>query len=138
MKKLPIIISIVAVIISLFALNNSVHFNQNGYVKIDEINYNIENNEFSSVFENSQLVGIKVSVMSFNKKLTGTPLAFSLIVNGEQCTNVNSNAYNNPFYGYIEKGTVKDGYIYFAVPFNIETIYLVSNYEELAFSFNLK
>lgn len=136
MKKLSIIISIVAVIISLFALNNSVHFNQNGYIKIDEINYNIENNEFSSVFENSQLVGIKVSVMSFNKQLTGTPLAFSLIVNGEQCANIN--AYNNPFYGYIEKGTVKDGYIYFAVPFNIETIYLVSNYEELAFSFNLK
>ena len=136
MKKLPIIISIVAVIISLCVLNDSVHFNQNGYIKIDEINYNVETNEFSSVFENSQLVGIKVSVMSFNKRLTGTPLAFSLIVNGEQCANIN--AYNNPFYGYIEKGTVKDGYIYFAVPFNIETIYLVSNYEELAFSFNLK
>lgn len=138
MKKLPIIISIVAIIVSLFALNNSVHFNKNGYIKIDEINYNVEDSEFSSVFENRQLVAIKVSVMSFNKKLTGTPLAFSLIVNGEQCTNVNSNAYNNPFYGYIEKGTVKDGYIYFAVPFNVETIYLVSNYEELAFSFNLK
>lgn len=138
MKKLPIIISIVAVIISLFALNNSIHFNKNGYIKIDEVSYNVEDSEFSSVFENSQLVGIKVSVMSFNKQLTGTPLAFSLIVNGEQCININSNAYNNPFYGYIEKGTVKDGYIYFAVPFNIETIYLVSNYEELAFSFNLK
>lgn len=136
MKKLSIIISIVAIVISLCVLNNSIHFNQNGYIKIDEINYNVENNEFSSVFENSQLVRIKVSVMSFNKKLTGTPLAFSLIVNGEQCANIN--AYNNPFYGYIEKGTVKDGYIYFAVPFNIETIYLVSNYEELAFSFNLK
>lgn len=138
MKKLPIIISIVAVIISLFALNNSIHFNKNGYIKIDEVSYNIEDSEFSSVFENRQLVAIKLSVMSFNKQLTGTPLAFSLIVNGEQCTNINSNAYNNPFYGYIEKGTVKDGYIYFAVPFNIETIYLVSNYEELAFSFNLK
>ena len=51
---------------------------------------------------------------------------------------IKNDAYNNPFYGYIEKGTVKDGYIYFAVPFNVETIYLVSNYEELAFSFNLK
>lgn len=138
MKKLTIIISIIAVIISLCVLNNNVHFNQNGYIKIDKINYNVEDSEFSSVFENHQLVAIKVSVMSFNKKLTGTPLAFSLIVNGEKCDNVNSNAYNNPFYGYIEKGTVKYGYIYFAVPFNIETIYLVSNYEELAFSFNLK
>ena len=138
MKKLLIIISIVAVIISICVLNNNVHFNQNGYVKIDEINYNVEDSEFSSVFENRQLVAIKVSVMSFNKKLTGTPLAFSLIVNGEKCTNVNSNAYNNPFYGYIEKGIIKDGYIYFAVPFDIETIYLVSSYEGLVFSFNLK
>ena len=138
MKKLSIIISIIAIIISICALNGNIHFNKNGYIKIDEINYDIENSDFSSVFENSQLVGIKVSVMSFNKKLTGTPLAFSLIVNGEQCTNINNNAYNNPFYGYIEKGIVKDGYIYFAVPFDIETIYLVSNYEELAFSFNLK
>ena len=138
MKKLPIIISIIAIIISICALHGNIHFNTNGYIKIDEISYNVEDSEFSAVFENSQLVGIKVSVMSFNKQLTGTPLAFSLIVNGEQCTNINSNAYNNPFYGYIEKGTVKDGYIYFAVPFNIETIYLVSNYEELAFSFNLK
>ena len=138
MKKLPIIISIVAIIISLCALSGNIHFNKNGYIKIDEINYNVEDSSFSSVFENRQLVAIKVSVMSFNKKLTGTPLAFSLIVNGEQCTNVNSNAYDNPFYGYIEKGIVKDGYVYFSVPFDIETIYLVSNYEGLSFLFNLK
>lgn len=138
MKKLSIIIFIVTIIISIVALSGNIHFNKNGYIKIDEINYNVEDSSFSSVFENRQLVAIKVSVMSFNKKLTATPLAFSLIVNGEQCTNVNSNAYDNPFYGYIEKGIVKDGYVYFSAPFDIETIYLVSNYEGLAFSFNLK